>query len=821
MCLSQAKMDHDYDDTAGPSSPSSRGWVGRKEPSATVNCHSVLTDVFGYSEYKGKQKEIFEAAVLGADVFVVAPTGMGKSLCFQVPAIADDHGISIVVSPLLALMKNQVARLRESHVQVASLSSETPPFEKEEILEDLSIGSPVNRLLYITPEKLCTSNFMKILTQLHQRGELNRLVVDEAHCISEWGHDFRAEYRQLGRFRQKFPDIPIMALTASATALVQDDIVKSLRMSSQHLFKVVHPFNRPNLYYEIRYHAWTSPDSQMEDIFNYINGLHRRRNRPSSGIIYCRTRATCDELSAYLRRRGLSSRPYHRGIKSNVLDKTLREWEQGGNGDGGVDVVCATIAFGMGIDKSDVRYIIHFDLPKSFEGYYQETGRAGRDGSASKCVLYYSREDAIRVRKLVSLGYNRRQISAESTNEPPPSQRSVDSLTTLLNFAESVDVCRHVSVCRYFGENINAKDAEAVKSYCNQMCDVCKYPEKVRKRKQDLTSHDIIGTQMAKLQHETVDDEDGYAVPQVRAHHPGRAQENGAAGPSNFGRAPSRKPPAQKEYMKTPLAPMPVFAARSSYVGPALLRTRAQGLKRTGSSSSTGSEGAKRPKVDYSVPSGPVTKRPQQGMAPFKVPFKVPLKAKVSVEDVTVKPLPAADEDFDQHDVPAPPPIQDITNLEDEDNDVEEEAPFSSPAKLPDNIVQLDVSFSQKIPVHLREEAFTSIRKALHKAVIQRDGVEDIWKKVKMSSSSEIARNNIVSSVAQQLEFSVHSMSSTADGYSIRAQATVAAVKMLPNFRVWDDDSAMGDDFDDAREVVGVFRRLCKSSRSHGKSRAD
>ncbi|KAI0042405.1 P-loop containing nucleoside triphosphate hydrolase protein [Auriscalpium vulgare] len=286
------------------------------KPSFPTNrCHQVFTDVFGYTEYKGHQKDIFEAAMQGKDVFVVAPTGMGKSLCFQVPAIAQEHGISIVVSPLLALMKNQVSKLRQHDVPVASLTSETSKYDRDEIIDDLSNPSPYNRLLYITPEKLCTAELMKLLTPVYERRELNRLVIDEAHCISEWGHDFRAEYRQLGRFRQKFPDVPIMALTASATALVQSDIVRSLRMSSDRLYKVVHPFNRPNLFYEVQYHSSTNPMSRMEETFNYISGLHQRRNRPSSGIVYCRARATCDELSQYLRGKGLSARPYHKGIK--------------------------------------------------------------------------------------------------------------------------------------------------------------------------------------------------------------------------------------------------------------------------------------------------------------------------------------------------------------------------------------------------------------------------------------------------------------------------------------------------------------------------
>ncbi|KAG8816951.1 hypothetical protein FRC18_000746, partial [Serendipita sp. 400] len=333
-----------------------------------------------------------DAAVLGADVLVVAPTGMGKSMCFQVPAVAERHGVTIVVSPLLckyilvfysrllmhylpALMKDQVAKLRHINVPVYAFTSETSKEERDEIIKDLKSGHPKARLLYITPEKLCSSETNQLIAKVHAQGELNRLVIDEAHCISEWGTDFRQEYRKLGLFRDRFPSVPIMALTASATPVVQDDIVSSLKMSRDHLFKVVHPFNRANLFYEVQYHSPTT--NVLEAVSDYILKLYKRRGAPSTGIVYCRTRQGCDEMSQHLRSRGIGSRPYHRGLPPKTLDKTLAEWE---SEDLGVHVVCATVAFGMGIDKADVRYVIHADLPKSFEGYYQETGRAGRDG---------------------------------------------------------------------------------------------------------------------------------------------------------------------------------------------------------------------------------------------------------------------------------------------------------------------------------------------------------------------------------------------------------------------------------------------------------
>ncbi|KAF9465274.1 P-loop containing nucleoside triphosphate hydrolase protein [Collybia nuda] len=457
-----------------------------KQRSDVEDCYYVLTEIFGHSGYKGKQEQIIEAAIQGADVFVVAPTGMGK-----VPAAAEKHGITIVVSPLLALMKNQVASLRRRDIPVVAFTSETSQIEKKKIVDDLNSGHPENRLLYITPERLKTNDIMVLLDKVYAQGKLNRLVVDEAHCISEWGHDFRADYRRLGNFRGRYRDVPIMALTATATPGVQQDIIRSLKMSEEHLYRALHPFNRSNLFYEVRYMSVPEPVSQMADIFDYITTIYGRRGRPSSGVIYCRKRATCDELSRYLSTKGIRSKPYHRGVGSSTLDKTLKDWTLGGGSEAGqgIDVVVATIAFGLGIDKGDVRYIIHYDLPKSFEGYYQETGRAGRDGFPSKCILYYSREDATSVKHWVTSSHDSR-LNLESDG-PPPSQRSLDSLSSLLLFAENTDVCRHISVCRYFGEVINADDPNINKQYCDRMCDVCKYPEKTNRRIRKLSPRTV------------------------------------------------------------------------------------------------------------------------------------------------------------------------------------------------------------------------------------------------------------------------------------------------------------------------------------------
>ncbi|KAJ7133631.1 P-loop containing nucleoside triphosphate hydrolase protein [Mycena epipterygia] len=750
----------------------------RREASGLIDCHRVLTKTFGHAGYKGKQQEIVEAAIRGADVFVLAPTGMGKSLCFQVPAVAETHGVTIVVSPLLALMKNQVSGLRDKDVAVASLTSETSPTDKKEIVRDLASGHPVNRLLYITPEKLCTPEFIQILSKLYEQKELNRLVVDEAHCISEWGHDFRAEYRRLGIFRRKFDDIPIMALTATATASVQLDIIRSLGMSEEHLVKVVHPFNRANLFYEVRYMSAPNPASQMNDICDYIFTLYQRRDRPSSGIVYCRTRASCDELSGFLRGKGLASRPYHRGIPNATLDKTLRDWTRGGAGEGGVDVVCATIAFGLGIDKSDVRYIIHYDLPKSLEAYYQETGRAGRDGSPSKCILYYSREDAIRVKRWVSGAHTKRTNVADKTNGPAPSQRAAESLASLVQLAESTEICRHVAICRYFGEPIDLADEEVVRKYCNKMCDICKYPDKTKRRYAKLSSEEYAGTQVPAIVPHDQDDDDYPRAGPNRVNSNNYANDSNTLWKKNF---------------------------RDGEVEPNYKRPRSEQNNQTGQYKKAKASSSSTPSYGKSL----VTK-PFRSVVDLKKPFKTPFRGPAAVE-------PAPQIEVQERDTSPAVPEEDnqVPEEDDPDSDVQvvdaKSSRPSSPIELPDAEITLDVSFSQKIEPSLRHTALTAMRKALHKVFLRGSDIEEMWVQLGCGAHPE-ERVSLLDKASHTLEFSAHSMCSTADGYESRAEATVDAIRFLgENVGSWDSKVAKPDDeeeWEDARAVLAVLRRV-------------
>ncbi|TDL22176.1 ATP-dependent DNA helicase [Rickenella mellea] len=807
-----------------------RGHVDSQPPSSS-DCFRVLTKIFGHSGYKGKQKEVVEAAVMGADVFVVAPTGMGKSICFQVPAVAAKTGITLVVSPLLALMKNQVARLRSVGVSAAAYTSVTPTAERNAIVADLSSGHPRNRLLYLTPEQLRTRKFNTYLDTIHKHRELNRLVVDEAHCISEWGHDFRSNYRLLGDFRQRYPDVPIMALTASATSAVQNDIVNNLNMSLASMFKVVHPFNRENLFYEVRYASSPDPSTQMADIYAYISLLHERRKRPSSGIIYCRTKATCDDLSSYLRGKGLNCRPYHRGITPKVLDKTLRDWEHGGNGEGGVDVVCATIAFGMGIDKSDVRYIIHFDLPKSFEGYYQETGRAGRDGLPAKCVLYYSREDALRVKRLAALQHNKRLEKTGLTNGPEPSQRTGNSLSALVNFAESTTVCRHISLCRYFDEIIDTNDPNVVKHYCNAMCDTCKYPEKTKRRKEALTADDGIVAQIVKLQNGLIeednlgfddgayDDDDVFGLNEF-AMDPEESESEGHDDTGATSRSGAFSAGDGSDH--------PVGFTTASRAGQVLGKSK-------GPAGPPIDPPSKRKNIDaIAIKPMEIVKRPKIANSlrqPYKAPskaFKPPFK-EVSLNETTVaeasEPRKATRSDIFEdwamnveNNITAleqrlsDEQVTDDTTSRSFSHSQSSEWRSSSPIDLPGSDIELDVSFSNKIPTTQRRETLDTLRKSMHKVFLRHVASDELWKTLGAQHFIEEERIEFLDDMAQAMEFTVLSLSVTLEGYKNRARDQKSAIRLLSDVNIWDNSGS--DELESANEVLHAMRAKVAKARA-------
>ena len=404
----------------------------------SVTLHSKLKDFFGYDSFKGDQEAIISHLISGGNAFVLMPTGGGKSLCYQLPALVME-GTAIVISPLIALMKNQVDAIRgfteDGNEGIAHfLNSSLSKAKIQEVKDDLISGK--TKLLYVAPESLTKAENVALLQGI----KISFYAIDEAHCISEWGHDFRPEYRKIRPIVDEIGPAPLIALTATATPKVQSDILKNLRISDARVFKS--SFDRPNLYYEIR--DKTDP---KKDIVRFIR-QHPRR----SGIIYCLSRKKVEELASFLSINDVRALPYHAGLDAKVRaenqDRFLRE---------DVDVIVATIAFGMGIDKPDVRFVIHYDIPKSLEGYYQETGRAGRDGKEGICLTYYSEKDIQKLEKFMQ--------------GKPVSEQEIGRqlLGDTMAYAES-NQCRRKMLLNYFGEDY-------CKDNCGN-CDNCLHPKK-------------------------------------------------------------------------------------------------------------------------------------------------------------------------------------------------------------------------------------------------------------------------------------------------------------------------------------------------------
>ena len=406
---------------------------------------ATLKKFFGFNGFKGTQEKIIKNLLSGRDTFVIMPTGGGKSLCYQLPAIVSE-GTAIVVSPLIALMKNQVDAIRgfsnESGI-AHFLNSSLNKSDTAQVKKDVLSGK--TKLLYIAPETLTKEDNISFFKEF----KISFFAIDEAHCISEWGHDFRPEYRRLRPIIEAVGNVPVIALTATATPKVQQDIQKNLGMLEADLYKS--SFNRDNLYYDIR-----DKQNVNKEIIKYV-----KNNSGKSGIIYCLSRKKVEEVANELKANGIKAAPYHAGLDSKerglTQDMFLME---------DLHVIVATIAFGMGIDKPDVRFVIHHDIPKSLEGYYQETGRAGRDGGEGNCVTFYSHDDILKLEKFMK--------------DKPVAEQEIGKqmLSETSSFAES-NSCRRKFLLHYFGEEFD-------ESKCNEMCDNCRHPKEKFEAKEDL-----------------------------------------------------------------------------------------------------------------------------------------------------------------------------------------------------------------------------------------------------------------------------------------------------------------------------------------------
>ena len=480
---------------------------------------SILREVFGYQALRGPQAEIIDHVIPGGDALVLMPTGGGKSLCYQIPAIARQRagkGVTIVISPLIALMQDQVGALHEVGVEAAFLNSTLSAEAAHEVEQRLRRAEFT--LLYAAPERVHTPRFLALLESLHARGLLSLFAIDEAHCVSQWGHDFRPEYRALAVLHERFADVPRLALTATADALTRADIVERLQLQGARVF--VSSFDRPNLRYTI-----VEKKDPFQQLLRFIQQEHVGAHGCDSGIVYCQSRKRVEEVAARLDHAGLPALPYHAGLESTTRqhhqDRFLRE-------DGLIMV--ATIAFGMGIDKPDVRFVAHLDMPKNIEGYYQETGRAGRDGLPANAWMCYGLQDVVQ---------QRRMIDESPANE---SFRQVmrNKLEALLALAESIH-CRREQLLAYFGETdapptAQAALADAVSAGARwrcMNCDNCLIPAEVWDGTDAALK--LLSTVYRVQQHSGFGFGAGHIMDIVRGKTSDKVQQHGHESLSTFG----------------------------------------------------------------------------------------------------------------------------------------------------------------------------------------------------------------------------------------------------------------------------------------------
>lgn len=434
---------------------------------------AAMKERFHLRGFRPNQLEAINATLGGKDAFVLMPTGGGKSLCYQLPSIISSgrtKGVTVVISPLLSLMQDQVEHLRQLNIQAFLINSEVTAEHRRLVMETLKDPNVEHfiQLLYITPEMISKSQaIVNAFQNLHRRKRLARIVIDEAHCVSQWGHDFRPDYKLLGEVRQQFKGVPVMALTATATENVKVDVIHNLGMQKCEVF--TQSFNRPNLTYEVR--AKGKAKDVLDSMARTINTSYKNQ----SGIVYCLSRQNCEKIAERLRmEHGIKAHHYHAGMEAQDKTSVQKQWQEGKH-----HVIVATVAFGMGIDKPDVRFVIHHTIPKSLEGYYQETGRAGRDGKRSGCYLYYGYHDTSALKRMIDDG--------DGSWEQKERQRQM--LRNVVQFCENRSDCRRVQVLNYFNESFKRED-------CNGACDNCTSNSTFES--QDFTDHAVAAIELVK-----------------------------------------------------------------------------------------------------------------------------------------------------------------------------------------------------------------------------------------------------------------------------------------------------------------------------------